>query len=66
MLIGTAGNSDLGIITFSQSISQILIAFGFIVFGILCRSLLAFARVVKLNKAPKRKYKKALRLQRVA
>ena len=66
MLIGTAGLSDLGTVTFNQCISQILIAFAFIVFGTLCKRLLAYVRTVKLNKAPKQKYKKPLRLPKVA
>ena len=66
ILIGTAGLSDLGTVTFNQCISQILIAFGFIVFGILCKRLLAYVRTVKLNKVPEQKCKKPLQLPRVA
>ena len=66
VLMGTAGLSDLGTIKFDQCVSQTLFAFGLIILGVLGRRLLAYVRIVKLNKAPKRKYKKPLQLPRVA
>ena len=65
MLIGTAGLSDLGTITISQCISQILIVFVFISIGVSDRGVLSYLRIVKLYKSPKQKYKETLHLPRV-
>lgn len=50
MIIGSAGLSDLETTTFSQSILQIIIAFGFIAFGVFGKRVLVYTRITKLNK----------------
>ena len=50
MIIGSAGLSDLETTTFSQSILQSIIAFGFIGFGALGKRVLVYTRITKLHK----------------
>ena len=58
MIIGSAGLSDLEATTFGQSIVQIIIAFGFIGFGVFGKRVLVYMRISKLNKIQNKSMKK--------
>lgn len=66
MIVGTAGASDIGNISFNHCMLQILIALGFICFGALGKCMLAYLKAERLNKMRRKKYRARLRLQTTA